>query len=148
MRPFFSWRRSRRAPVRPARARLAVESLEDRRTPATIVAPDLLSQYDTGVSAFDNLTHNAQPSFAGTTTSSTAVQIALVIDNISVASFAVKRVGGSSFTLQPATPLAEGSHVARFYDSQTKALSIALSFTVDVTSPSAPAAPTLVDSDD
>jgi hypothetical protein len=148
MRPFTFWRRWKCASIRPRRARLDVEALEDRRQPATLVAPDLLSQYDTGVSAFDNYTRNAQPFFAGTSSSSTGAQIALLIDNVAVAAFAVKRVGGSTFTLQPATPLAEGSHVARFYDSQTKAQSIALTFTIDLTAPDAPPAPTLAVGDD
>jgi hypothetical protein len=144
MRPFFSWKRSRR----PSRMALAVEALEDRRQPATLVAPDLLSQSDTGFSSFDNLTRNALPMFAGTTTSSTGAQISLLIDDAPVAAFPVKRVGGSSFRLQPTAPLAEGSHVARFYDSQTQTLSSALAFNVDASPPPVPPAPQLVSSVD
>ena len=138
MRSFFKWRTSPTPPARSSRVRLAVEALEDRRQPATLIAPDLLSQFDTGASAFDNVTRSSQLRFAGTTSSSAGADIALVIDNAVAAWFHVNHSGGSMFSLPVAAPLAGGNHVARYYDSSTQAFSNALAFTVDLTPPDAP----------
>ncbi len=148
MRSFFKWRSSPKPSARSSRVLLAVEALEDRRQPATLVAPDLLSQYDTGASTFDNVTRSSQLRFAGTTTSSAGADIALVIDDAVAGWFHVNHSGGSTFILPVSAPLTGGNHVARYYDSSTQAYSSALPFTVDLTPPDAPPAPALVANDD
>ncbi len=146
MRSLFKWRTTP-AP-RPSPVRLAVEALEDRRQPATTVAPDLLSQFDTGSSPFDNVTRAPLPAFMGATSSSAGIGIALVIDNAVAATLAVKHSGGSTFLMQPATPLADGDHIARYYDASTQAYSAALAFTIDSTPPAVPPAAVLLTNDD
>ncbi|MEI7685177.1 MAG: Ig-like domain-containing protein [Planctomycetota bacterium] len=147
MRSLFSWRRpSRPAPVR--RVRLGVESLEERAQPATLVAPDLLTQCDTGFTSFDNLTRENRPTFAGTSTSPSGTSVTLMIDGLAFGSHTITQGGGESFTLQPPTPLGDGVHVARFYDSKTFVLSNTLTFTIDRTPPATPTAPTLVSATD
>lgn len=128
--------------------RMTLEALEDRTVPATVVAPDLLTQYDTGVSVFDNITRAAQPKFAGTSMSPTGTVVTLMIDGAAAASTTLTHGGASTVTLQPAAPLADGTHVARFHDSSTGALSSPLTFTIDTTAPAAPAVPSLVDISD
>lgn len=144
MRSLWNWRRplSRTAP--PRRARLGVESLEERCQPATLVAPDLLTQCDTGTSMYDNITRETRPTFAGTTTSPSGTSITLIIDNVPLATYTVTLSGGDAFTLQPPTALADGVHTVRFYDSKSLAMSNILTFTVDHTPPAPPPAPTLV----
>lgn len=134
--------------MRTRPVRLTLEALEDRVQPATVVAPDLLTQYDTGASPFDNVTAATQPAFAGTSTSRAGSTITLLIDGAAVASTTLTKGSTSTLRLQPASPLAEGTHVARFRDSSTSTLSNPLTFTIDRTAPAAPAAPTLLDASD
>jgi hypothetical protein len=129
----FGWRRRRSASqaTRRPRARLAVEALEARDQPATTVAPDLLTQWDTGHSAHDDITQEARPAFAGTTTSPYGTIIWLYIDHAAVTSTIITGNGGGPFKLKPPQPLEDGVHTAQFFDSKTRALSAPLTFTVD-----------------
>src|SRR5262249_41841284 len=144
MRSLFGWRRRRSTPNRRGRATLAIEILEDRCQPATTVAPDLLTQWDTGVSAYDNVTRDSQPVFAGTTTSPLGTKMWLFVDGSTAASTSIVHAGGGPFSLAPSIAIADGIHTAQFYDSKTHALSNSLTFTVDTAPPAPPAAPILL----
>ena len=138
---FKWWKRSNRA--LPRRIRPAFDALEPRWAPATLIAPDLLSQSDTGVSAFDNLTRDNQPLFAGTTTSPAGTLLQLYVDSLAQASYTVPRSGGTVFNIKPTRTLADGSHSVRFFDGRSQAFSASLTLVIDTTAPTTPATPDL-----
>src|SRR5262249_52326369 len=89
-----------------------------------------------------------EPAFAGTSTSRAGSTITLLVDGLAVASTTLTHGGTSTIRLQPTSPIAEGTHVARFRDSSSSTLSSPLTFTIDKTAPAAPATPSLVDATD
>ena len=138
----FNWlKRTTRARLR--RVRPAFDALESRWTPATLIAPDLLSQSDTGVSAFDNLTRDNQPLFAGTTTSPAGTILQLYVDNLAQASYTIPKSGGTVFNIKPTSTLADGSHTVRFFDGRSQTFSASLAIVIDTSAPSMPTTPDL-----
>jgi hypothetical protein len=138
VRRWTAWRRRAKLARRPE-----FDALEGRIVPATSIAPYLLPASDTGLSNTDHVTRDALPRVAGVTTSPAGATIQLLVDNVPQASYTVPLSGGSVFTLQPATPLADGTHTLRFSDSSTKTNSAALTVRIDTAPATTPSMPTL-----
>jgi hypothetical protein len=138
VRRWTAWRRRAKVACRPE-----FDALEGRLVPTTSIAPYLLPASDTGLSNTDHVTRDTLPRVAGVTTSPAGTTIQLLVDNVPQASYVVPLTGGSVFTLQPTTPLTDGTHTLRFSDSSTKTTSAPLTVRIDTAPATTPTMPTL-----
>ena len=101
--------------------------------------PDLTPGTDTGASTTDNITGNPAPTFTGVTGLPSATSVTLYVDGAVNGTAAVG--AGGSYSLTPATPLADGHHVVTASESAvgTETMSSAsLSLTIDTVPAAAP----------
>ncbi len=117
-------------------------------TPVTPSAPVLLASDDSGTQG-DGITNVKQPHLTGTATTGTTVQI-LNASNAIIGS--ATAVTNGTYSVQPASPLADGLYVlhAQVVDvaGNVSAASGTFSLAIDTTAPAAPGAPSLLASDD
>jgi hypothetical protein len=114
----------------------------------TPAAPVLLASDDSGVQG-DNVTSVRSPHLTGTAAAGSLAQLLDSSGNV-VASTVVASSG--SFSLQPPSPLADGTYSFRFRDEDVagnfSAASAAVTLVIDGTPPVAPTAPALLPADD
>jgi hypothetical protein len=132
--------------VGPASGPLSLTILTS--TPAAPTGPILLATDDSGVKG-DRITNVNQPHLTGTATAGLTVQ---VVDAFGTVLGATIAASDGSYSVQPSSSLADGT-----YSLQTRQVDAAgnvgpngpvLSLTILATPPAAPAAPTLVPTDD
>ncbi len=118
----------------------------DTTAPAAPAAPGLLADDDSGAIG-DGITNVNQPHLTGTAVPGTTVSLYI---GRSLAGTAVAT--GGSYTIQPASALADGTYAvtatATDVAGNTSAASAVFSLTIDTTAPAAPSVPGLLPADD
>ncbi len=112
----------------------------DTTAPATPAAPDLQGEWDSGISATDNITRYASPNIVGSAEAGARITL---LDGAAVVGSAVANAAGA-WAIRPTT-LAAGRHeiavTATDAAGNTSAVSPSLTVTVDTAAPDAPSAP-------
>lgn len=101
---------------------------------APTTAPDLTTSTDSGTSNTDNITNDTTPDFTGTCTDGETVT--LYIDNVAITPTQV--CSGSTYTITPSSPIAEGPHTIESTFTNIvgeSPKSPTLNFTIDTTAP-------------